>query len=93
MTTREKAELLVRWGIQIKQIATKANYNSPCLCQWLNGKINISSNAEARIAEAVQFYIDQLHDVLEILEGAESAISKQSSMSKLQTAENGEATK
>lgn len=92
MTTKEKTELLVQWGIQIKQIAIKANYNSSCLCQWLNGKINISSNAEARIAEAVQFYIDQLHNVLGILEGAESANPNNLSDSTLQTPEKREAT-
>lgn len=92
MTTKEKTELLVQWGIQIKQIAIKANYNSSCLCQWLNGKINISSNAEARIAEAIQFYINQLENVLDTLKGAESANSNQSPSSELQTPQNGEAT-
>lgn len=93
MTVRDKANLLVNWGISIKQLSIQANYDPSGIGRWLCGKAGVSPEVEARIDLATQYFTTQLEDVLDTLKGAESAISKQSSMSKLQTAENGEATK
>lgn len=92
MNTYEKTALLIRWGIPAAQIARRAGLDKSTISKWQKGTITITKKTEAQIAEVIQFYIDQLHNVLELLEGAESAINNQSTLSTLQTAKNGEAT-
>lgn len=92
MTVRDKANLLVNWGISIKQLSIQANYDPSGVGRWLCGKAGVSPEVEARIDLATQYFTNQLRNVLDKLEGAESANSNQSSMPKLQTPPNGEVT-
>lgn len=89
MNTYEKTALLIRWGIPAAQIARRAGLDKSTISKWQKGTITITKKTEAQIAEAIQFYIDQLRNVLDKLEGANS---NQSPSSKLQIAKNGEAT-
>ena len=92
MTVRDKANLLVNWGISIKQLSIQANYDPSGIGRWLCGKAGVSPEVEARIDLATQYFTIQLENVLDTLKGAESANSNQSTLSTLQTAKNGEAT-
>ena len=92
MTVRDKANLLVNWGISIKQLSIQANYDPSGIGRWLCGKAGVSPEVETRIDLATQYFTNQLHNVLDKLEGAESANSNQSTLSTLQTPPNGEAT-
>lgn len=92
MNTYEKTALLIRWGIPAAQIARRTGLDKSTISKWQKGTITITKKTEAQIAEAIQFYIDQLRNVLNKLEGAESANSNQSPSSELQTAKNGEVT-
>lgn len=92
MTVRDKANLLVNWGISIKQLSIQANYDPSGIGRWLCGKAGVSPEVETRIDLATRYFTNQLRNVLDKLEGAESANSNQSPSSELQTAKNGEAT-
>lgn len=89
MTVRDKANLLVNWGISIKQLSIQANYDPSGIGRWLCGKAGVSPEVEARIDLATQYFTIQLENVLDTLKGANS---NQSTLSTLQTAKNGEAT-
>lgn len=80
MNTYEKTALLIRWGIPAAQIAKRAGLDKSTISKWQKGTITITKKTEAQIAEAIQFYIDQLRNVLDKLEGAESAINNQSTL-------------
>ena len=80
MNTYEKTALLIRWGIPAAQIAKRAGLDKTTISKWQKGTITITKKTEAQIAEAIQFYIDQLRNVLDKLEGAESAINNQSTL-------------
>ena len=80
MNTYEKTALLIRWGIPAAQIAKRAGLDKSTISKWQKGSITITKKTEAQIAEAIQFYIDQLRNVLDKLEGAESAINNQSTL-------------
>lgn len=92
MNTYEKTALLIRWGIPAAQIARRAGLDKSTISKWQKGTISITRKTENQIEEVAQFYIDQLRNVLDKLEGAESANSNQSPSSELQTPPNGEAT-
>lgn len=92
MNTYEKTALLIRWGIPAAQIARRAGLDKSTISKWQKGTISITRKTENQIEEVAQFYIDQLRNVLNKLEGAESANSNQSPSSELQTPPNGEAT-
>ena len=80
MNTYEKTALLIRWGIPAAQIAKRAGLDKSTISKWQKGTITITKKTEAQLAEAIQFYIDQLRNVLDKLEGAESAINNQSTL-------------
>lgn len=73
MNTYEKTALLIRWGIPAAQIARRAGLDKSTISKWQKGTITITKKTEAQIAEVIQFYINQLENVLDTLKGAESA--------------------
>lgn len=70
MNTYEKTALLIHWGIPAARIARRAGLDKSTISKWQKGTIAITKKTEAQIAKAIQFYIDQLHNVLDKLEGA-----------------------
>lgn len=69
MTVRDKANLLVNWGISIKQLSIQANYDPSGIGRWLCGKARVSPEVEARIDLATQYFTFQLENVLDTLNG------------------------
>lgn len=84
MTLLEKALFLYNWGVQIKQIASRAGVDASTISKWFGGQ-TLSPKNEEKLAIAVQSFVDEFY-------GAFGANPNQSSSSELQTPEKREAT-
>ena len=84
MTLLEKALFLYNWGIQIKQIASRAGVDASTVSKWFGGQ-TLSPKNEEKLANAIQSFVDEFYRAF-------GANSNQSTLSTLQTSPNGEAT-
>jgi len=60
MTLLEKALFLYNWGVQIKQIASRAGVDASTVSKWFNGQ-TLSSKNEEKLAIAVQSFADEFY--------------------------------
>ena len=60
MTLLEKALFLYNWGIQIKQIASRACVEASTVSKWFGGQ-TLSPTHDEKLANAIQSFVDKFY--------------------------------